>query len=126
MPTDIRRIGLGTYSDGNRDQWTGNVRRALDAGYRHVDTAEVYGNEEHVGEGIRRSDVARGDVFLATKTVHEEKPGPERETFCPASTGASTDSEPTTSTCSTSTGGTTTPRRRSSCGPSTSSSATAR
>ena len=79
MAAGFQRIGLGTYSDENREQWVENVSQALEAGYRHVDTAEVYGNETYVGEGIRRADLPREDIFLATKTVHEVKPGPERE-----------------------------------------------
>ena len=43
------------------------VRTALDLGYRHVDTAQAYGNERQVGEAIRQSDVDRDDVFLVTK-----------------------------------------------------------
>jgi len=46
------------------------VEHALSVGYRHVDTAQIYGSEECVGEGIRRSDVPREEVFLATK-VHQ-------------------------------------------------------
>nr|WP_200862340.1 aldo/keto reductase [Candidatus Halobonum tyrrellensis] len=68
------RLGLGTYSADDRDQWTENVRTALDVGYRHVDTAQVYENEEYVGEGIRSSEVDREDVFLATKTMHVDVP----------------------------------------------------
>jgi len=62
-----RRIGLGTYSEGDREQWAERVGTALDVGYRHVDTAQGYGNEEYVGEGIARSNVDRDEVFLATK-----------------------------------------------------------
>jgi 2,5-diketo-D-gluconate reductase B len=59
-------IGLGTW------QLTGDtgvrmVREALKLGYRHVDTAAMYGNEAEVGEGIRASGVPRDDVFLTTK-----------------------------------------------------------
>jgi 2,5-diketo-D-gluconate reductase A len=43
------------------------VRRALNVGYRHVDTAEMYGNEAEVGEGIRDAGVAREDVFVTSK-----------------------------------------------------------
>ena len=78
-PEEIPRIGLGTYSNDNRDQWTENVKTALDIGYRHIDTAQVYGNEEYVGEGIRQSDVDRDDVFLATKTVHHDVPSSAEE-----------------------------------------------
>jgi 2,5-diketo-D-gluconate reductase B len=79
MPIDsLPRLGLGTYSDDNRAQWHDNVRTALDVGYRHVDTAQVYGNEEYVGQGIRDADLDREDLFLSTKTVHVDVP-PEPE-----------------------------------------------
>jgi len=64
---DLPRVGLGTYSDDDRDQWRENVRTALDVGYRHVDTAQGYDNEQYVGAGLRDADVDRSDVFLATK-----------------------------------------------------------
>lgn len=79
MSADFQRIGLGTYSSKNREQWVKNVSQALDNGYRSIDTAEVYENETYIGEGIRQSNVPREKIFLATKTVHEVKPGPERE-----------------------------------------------
>jgi 2,5-diketo-D-gluconate reductase B len=75
----LPRLGLGTYSDDNREQWRGNVRTALDVGFRHVDTAQVYENEEYVGRGLRDSEVDREDVFLATKTVHHDVPGSAEE-----------------------------------------------
>jgi len=68
------RLGLGTYSDDNRQQWRENVHTALDVGFRHVDTAQVYENETYVGQGLRDSAVDRGEVFLATKTVHHDVP----------------------------------------------------
>ena len=81
MPIDeLPRLGLGTYSDNNRDQWRDIVESALDVGYRHVDTAQVYENEEYVGEGLAAADVPREDVFLATKTVHVDVPGPDPDT----------------------------------------------
>jgi len=46
------------------------VRTALETGYRHIDTAQAYGNEEAVGDGIAAADVDREDVFLATKLWH--------------------------------------------------------
>ncbi|ADJ16099.1 aldo/keto reductase [Halalkalicoccus jeotgali] len=76
MAGNLPRVGLGTYSETNREQWVECVKTALEAGYRHIDTAQVYGNEEYVGEGIARSDVPREEVFLATKTVHVDVPGP--------------------------------------------------
>jgi 2,5-diketo-D-gluconate reductase B len=75
MPTnDLPRIGFGTYSSDDQEQWTENVRTALDVGYRAVDTAHDYRNEQYVGEGIASSSIDRGDVFLATKTVHVDLP----------------------------------------------------
>ncbi|MFC6723573.1 aldo/keto reductase [Halobium palmae] len=70
----LPRLGLGTYSDDDQAQWTENVRTALDVGYRHVDTAQVYENERYVGEGIRSSGVDRDEIFLSTKTTHHDVP----------------------------------------------------
>ncbi|WP_436925126.1 aldo/keto reductase [Halosimplex amylolyticum] len=63
----LPRIGLGTWQNEDPDQCAETVRTALEMGYRHVDTARFYGNEEAVGEGIAAADVAREDVFLASK-----------------------------------------------------------
>mgnify|MGYP002760898408 FL=1 len=60
-------LGLGTWQNDDPEACADAVATALDAGYRHIDTAQAYGNEEHVGRGIERADVAREDVFLATK-----------------------------------------------------------
>jgi len=60
-------LGLGTWQNDDPEQCTNSVETALEAGYRHVDTAQAYGNEEAVGKGIERADVDREDVFLATK-----------------------------------------------------------
>lgn len=62
----IPLIGLGTWPMTGEEA-TNAVARAIGNGYRHIDTAENYGNEEAVGEGIRRSGIARGDLFLTTK-----------------------------------------------------------
>jgi diketogulonate reductase-like aldo/keto reductase len=43
------------------------VRWALELGYRHIDTAQAYGNEESVGQGLRESGVPRNEVFITTK-----------------------------------------------------------
>ena len=59
-------IGLGTWQL-NDDTGVRMVREALQIGYRHIDTAAMYGNEAEVGEGIRASGVPRDDVFLTTK-----------------------------------------------------------
>jgi 2,5-diketo-D-gluconate reductase B len=62
----IPRIGFGTWRLSGRECVDG-VADALAAGYRHVDTARMYGNEGDVGRGLRSAGVDRGDVFLATK-----------------------------------------------------------
>ena len=60
-------LGLGTWKNEDHDQCRESVRTALDMGYRHIDTAQGYYNEEAVGEGIEESGVPREDIFLATK-----------------------------------------------------------
>ncbi|UJW75393.1 aldo/keto reductase [Rhizobium sp. SL42] len=62
----IPQVGLGVWQTPN-DEAAPAVKAALDAGYRHVDTAAVYENEEGVGKGIKQSGVARSDIFLTTK-----------------------------------------------------------
>jgi diketogulonate reductase-like aldo/keto reductase len=59
-------IGLGVFQTPP-DVTTAAVEEALRLGYRHIDTAAAYANEREVGEGIRRSGVARDEVFLETK-----------------------------------------------------------
>lgn len=63
---ELPRIGVGTYELAP-DICTASVASALNVGYRHVDTAEMYENETAVGRGIERADVERDDVFVATK-----------------------------------------------------------
>ena len=60
-------LGLGTWQNDEPGQCAESVQTALEMGYRHVDTAQAYGNEAAVGEGIAAADVDREDVFLATK-----------------------------------------------------------
>lgn len=68
---EVPTLGYGTWEVEGNDAVEG-VRDALDAGYRHVDTAFAYGNEELVGEGIARSGVARDDFWLTTKVLQDE------------------------------------------------------
>ncbi|WP_425499567.1 aldo/keto reductase [Halogeometricum luteum] len=71
--TDVPRangmpmLGLGTWQNDDPEDCAKAVETALNMGYRHIDTAQAYDNEEHVGEGIENADVPREDVFLATK-----------------------------------------------------------
>ncbi|MRH30078.1 aldo/keto reductase [Microbacterium sp. SYP-A9085] len=59
-------LGLGVFQSPP-EQTAAAVDTALRLGYRHIDTAAAYGNEREVGEGIRRSGVDRGDIFIETK-----------------------------------------------------------
>lgn len=68
----IPKIGLGTWlmDDGQAAQ---AVEDAIAVGYRHIDTAQAYANEEGVGRGVRDSGVAREEIFVTTKVAAEAK-----------------------------------------------------
>lgn len=68
----IPQVGLGVWKTPNDSAVTA-VQTALEAGYRHIDTAAVYENEEGVGRGIRASGVARDEIFLTTKVWNENQ-----------------------------------------------------
>lgn len=69
----IPKIGFGTWMiDADADAAKA-VHEAIDAGYRHIDTAEAYGNEVGVGEGVRASGINRKDIFVNTKLAAEIK-----------------------------------------------------
>ncbi len=59
-------LGFGAYQTPS-EQTVAAVEAALETGYRHIDTAVVYGNERQVGEAVRRSGLARDEVFLETE-----------------------------------------------------------
>ena len=59
-------LGFGTFLTAGTDCERA-VAEAIRAGYRMIDTAEAYGNEKEVGEGIRRSGIDRWELFLVTK-----------------------------------------------------------
>jgi diketogulonate reductase-like aldo/keto reductase len=63
----IPLLGLGVWQVPNGRECVDAVRWALELGYRHIDTAQAYGNEESVGEGLRESGIARDEVFVTTK-----------------------------------------------------------
>lgn len=65
----IPAIGLGTFVPGTSGsgRCARAVKEGLLAGYRHIDTAALYGCEEEVGEGIRDSGVPREELFICTK-----------------------------------------------------------
>ena len=68
----VPQLALGTWFIGNREA-TGAVRSAIDIGYRHIDTAQAYGNERGVGAGIRECGVPRDQIFVTTKVAAEHK-----------------------------------------------------
>lgn len=62
----IPKLGFGTFElDGDTARRI--LLEALDAGYRHIDTAQMYGNESEVGDALRCSDIPRNEIFLTTK-----------------------------------------------------------
>src|SRR5262245_16776997 len=63
----IPLLGLGVWQVPNGPVCVDAVRSALELGYRHVDTAQAYRNEESVGQGLRESGVPRAEVFVTTK-----------------------------------------------------------
>lgn len=77
----IPQLGFGVFQI-EAEETAQAVSNALDVGYRHIDTAEMYGNEKEVGEAIRASGLDRGDVFVTSKLnngFHE--PQDAREAF---------------------------------------------
>ncbi|MGW8630484.1 aldo/keto reductase [Streptomyces sp. NPDC055793] len=69
---EIPKLGLGTWFIDD-DKAAEAVRAAVGTGYRNIDTAQAYGNERGVGEGIRTAGVAREDLFVSTKLAAEIK-----------------------------------------------------
>jgi 2,5-diketo-D-gluconate reductase A len=69
--TTIPQLGFGVFQIPP-DETAEAVQRAFDVGYRHIDTAEGYGNEAGVGEGFRASGLARDDVFITSKLDNSE------------------------------------------------------
>jgi 2,5-diketo-D-gluconate reductase B len=68
---EVPALGFGTYTLLGNDCYTG-VRDALEIGYRHIDTAQIYTNEEETGKAIRESSISRDDIFLTTKVSFRE------------------------------------------------------
>lgn len=66
-------LGLGTYQSGNDQEVVNAVKSALEIGYRHIDTAAIYKNEEGVGKGIRESGIDRKEIFLVSKVWNEDQ-----------------------------------------------------
>ena len=68
----VPTLAYGTWLIPNKDA-ASCVKMAIDAGYRHIDTAQAYENEEGVGEGIRQSGIKREDIYITTKVKGEHK-----------------------------------------------------
>lgn len=66
-------VGFGTWQTPNGDVAANSVAAAIEVGYRHIDTAAVYKNEEGVGEGIRQSGIDRKELFVTTKLWNTER-----------------------------------------------------
>lgn len=63
----IPKLGFGTWQSKNGEEAYQAVKTALKVGYRHIDTAAIYGNEESVGQAIRDSGIDRKEIFVTTK-----------------------------------------------------------
>lgn len=66
-------LGLGVFQSKDGPEVVNAVRWALEAGYRHIDTAAVYNNEKGVGQGIRDSKLDRNDIFLVSKVWNSDQ-----------------------------------------------------
>ncbi|KIX04925.1 uncharacterized protein Z518_05796 [Rhinocladiella mackenziei CBS 650.93] len=80
---EIPAIGFGTWQDKNAQEDA--VCEALKVGYRHIDTARIYGTEPSVAKGIKRSGVPRSDIFITTKLWNNSHHPDDVEKACDAS-----------------------------------------
>lgn len=69
---EIPSIGFGTWQTPNGEVAVSSVLEAIRAGYRHIDTAQGYGNEESVGIAVKKSGVDRKDLFITSKLTNSE------------------------------------------------------
>ncbi|ARD47674.1 glyoxal reductase [Sporosarcina sp. P37] len=67
------QFGLGTYKMTEPEQTMQAVEKAVSAGYRAIDTASIYANEQVVGEAIRNTGIAREDLFITSKVWNDEQ-----------------------------------------------------
>ena len=70
---DIPCVGFGTWQTPDGETAVNSVKVALECGYRHVDTAAVYGNEVSVGKAIAESGVRREDIFVTSKVWNDNR-----------------------------------------------------
>ncbi|WP_028781868.1 aldo/keto reductase [Thalassobacillus devorans] len=66
-------LGLGVYKMEDGQEVVDSVKSALELGYRHIDTASFYKNEEGVGQAIKESEVPREEIFVTTKVWNDEQ-----------------------------------------------------
>jgi diketogulonate reductase-like aldo/keto reductase len=76
---ELPLLGLGVWQVPNGPECVNAVRWALEFGYRHIDTAQAYGNEESVGQALHESGVPREDVFITTKFYPRRRADPAAE-----------------------------------------------
>jgi 2,5-diketo-D-gluconate reductase A len=77
----IPQLGFGVFQI-KPDETAAAVRSALEVGYRHIDTAQMYGNEKEVGQGIRDAGLDRGEVFITSKLNNgSHRPDDARRAF---------------------------------------------
>ena len=77
----IPQLGFGVFQIEPKDTFEA-VSTAFQVGYRHIDTAEMYGNEKEVGEAIAKSGLDRADVFVTSKLANDaHRPGDARRAF---------------------------------------------
>ncbi|OCS86028.1 aldo/keto reductase [Caryophanon latum] len=67
------QLGLGVYKMTNRDETLQAIETALNVGYRAIDTAALYYNEEEVGEAVRNASVRRDELFITTKVWNDDQ-----------------------------------------------------
>lgn len=65
-------VGLGVFKSKDGEETENAIQYAIDSGYRHIDTAKIYGNEQSVGNAIKNCSVAREEIFLTTKLWNED------------------------------------------------------
>lgn len=64
---EIPKLGLGVFLMKDEEELVEAVKAAVEAGYRHFDTAKIYGNEEYLSKGLKESGISREEIFLTSK-----------------------------------------------------------
>lgn len=68
----IPAVGFGTWTVKDEEEGYKTVLKALEVGYRHIDTASIYGSEKSVGRAIRESGISRQNIFVTTKVAKKD------------------------------------------------------